>query len=310
MTTLAEAPPEPRKRDHVARARSDRTTVYLLLLPALMPVVVLSVIPLLRGIYLGFTDARAGRNVDTNFTGIENYRELVNDDLFWSAFRIGLVWSFTVTILQFVLALGLALLLNQPLRFRGFGRVMALVPWAMPPVIVGIMWRLVYHPDAGLLNEVLYRGGAESLQHNWLGDFNTALPAVILVGIWSGMPQTTIVLLAGLQGVPRELHEAAAVDGASTWQRFRSVTLPSLMPVIIAITTLDFIWNFNSFGLVYVLTAGGPGGRTMLPMLFAYEEAFRYGNYGYAAALGNVMVVIIVALLAVYLRRRLREANA
>jgi multiple sugar transport system permease protein len=124
------------------------------------------------------------------------------------------------------------------------------------------------------------------------------------------MPQTTIVLLAGLQGVQRELHEAAAVDGATTWQRFRNVTMPALMPVVVAITTLDFIWNFNSFGLVYVLTAGGPGGKTMLPMLFAYEEAFRYGNYGYAAALGNVMVLIIVAFLAVYLRRRLREANA
>ncbi|GLI02984.1 carbohydrate ABC transporter permease [Phytohabitans aurantiacus] len=309
MTTLAEAP-SANKPDYKARARSDRTTIYLLLLPALLPIVVLSVIPLMRGIYLGFTDARAGRNVDTNFTGVENYRELMNDDLFWSAFRIGLVWAFAVTILQFVLAFGLALLLSQPLKFRGFARVMALVPWAMPPVIVGIMWRLVYHPDAGLLNEVLYRGGAEGLQHNWLGDFSTALPAVIMVGVWSGMPQTTIVLLAGLSGVPRELHEAAAVDGATAWQRFRSVTVPSLMPVIVAITSLDFIWNFNSFGLVYVLTAGGPGGRTMLPMLFAYEEAFRYGNYGYAAALGNVMVVIIVALLAVYLRRRLREANA
>ncbi|MEV4619187.1 sugar ABC transporter permease [Asanoa sp. NPDC049573] len=312
MTVMVEdAPPElsPNARRR-AKARSDRTTVYLLLFPALVPVVVLSVYPLLRGIYLGFTDARAGRNVDTSFTGIDNYRELVGDDLFWRAFQIGLIWALTVTILQFLLALGLALLLDQPLRFRGFGRVMALVPWAMPPVIVGIMWRLVYHPDAGLLNEVLHRLGADGLRHNWLGDFGTALPAVIIVGIWAGMPQTTIVLLAGLQGVQRELHEAAAVDGASAWQRFRGVTLPALMPVIVAITTLDFIWNFNSFGLVYVLTAGGPGGRTMLPMLFAYEEAFRYGNYGYAAALGNVMVLIIVAFLAVYLRRRLREANA
>jgi multiple sugar transport system permease protein len=311
VTTLTEAPPEATPNEsRRARARSDRATIYLLLFPALVPVVVLSVVPLLRGIYLGFTDARAGRNVDTSFTGVENYQELLNDDLFWGAFRVGLVWAFTVTILQFLLGMGLALLLNQPLRFRGFSRVMALVPWAMPPVIVGIMWRLVYHPDAGLVNELLYRAGAEDLQHNWLGDFATALPAVIIVGVWAGMPQTTIVLLAGLQGVQRELHEAAAVDGATTWQRFRNVTMPALMPVVVAITTLDFIWNFNSFGLVYVLTAGGPGGKTMLPMLFAYEEAFRYGNYGYAAALGNVMVLIIVAFLAVYLRRRLREANA
>jgi multiple sugar transport system permease protein len=290
--------------------RSDRTAVYFLLLPSLIPVIALSVFPLLRGMYLGFTDAKAGRNVEVHFTGFENYLELLKDDLFWGSFKVGLAWAFGVTILQFLLALGLALLLNQNLRFRGVARVLALVPWAMPPVVVGILWRLVYHPDAGLLNEGLYRLGLDSLRTNWLGDFTTALPAVILVGVWAGMPQTTVVLLAGLQGVAKELHEAAAVDGASAWQRFRNVTLPGIMPVVIAITSLDFIWNFNSFGLVYVLTQGGPGGKTMLPMLFAYEEAFRYGEYGYAAAMGNVMVLIIVALLALYLRRRLREANA
>ncbi|MFI9644034.1 carbohydrate ABC transporter permease [Micromonospora sp. NPDC051925] len=288
---------------------SDKLTIYLLLLPSLLPIMVLSVFPLVRGMYLGFTDARAGRNTDISFTGLDNYRELLGDELFWNSFQVGLIWAVGVTVLQFVLALGLALLLNQRLRFRGVARVLAVVPWAMPPVVVGILWKLVYHPDAGLLNEFFYRIGAEGLRTNWLGDFSTALPAVIVVGVWAGMPQTTVVLLAGLQGVPPELHEAAAVDGASSWHRFRTVTLPALAPVIVAITSLDFIWNFNSFGLVYVLTAGGPGGKTMLPMLFAYEEAFRYGNYGYAAALGNVMVVIIVALLAVYLRRRLREAN-
>ncbi|GAA1370980.1 carbohydrate ABC transporter permease [Catellatospora chokoriensis] len=309
MTATTTAPAPAATTPAPARRGSDRATIYLLLLPSLLPIVLLSVFPLVRGIYLGFTDARAGRNVEVAFNGLANYRELLTDDLFWGAFRIGLLWAFGVTALQFLLGLGLALLLNQPLRFRGLARVLSLVPWAMPPVVVGILWRLVYHPDAGLLNELLYQVGADGLRTNWLGDFSTALPAVIIVGVWAGMPQTTVVLLAGLQGVPKELHEAAAVDGATAWQRFRRVTLPALMPVIVAITSLDFIWNFNSFGLVYVLTAGGPGGKTMLPMLFAYEEAFRYGNYGYAAALGNVMVVIIVALLAVYLRRRLREVN-
>jgi multiple sugar transport system permease protein len=142
---------------------------------------------------------------------------------------------------------------------------------------------------------------------NWLGDFSTALPAVIVVGVWAGMPQTTITLLAGMQAIDTSLHEAAAVDGAGTWRRFWHVTLPGLRPVIVAITSLDFIWNFNSFGLVYVMTAGGPGGQTMLPMLFAYNEAFRYGNFGMAAAMGNVMVVLIVALLLFYLRSQLRR---
>ena len=124
------------------------------------------------------------------------------------------------------------------------------------------------------------------------------------------MPQTTITLLAGLQSVPTELHEAAAIDGASAWRRFWHVTLPALRPVIVAITTLDLIWNFNSFALVFVLTAGGPGGTTMLPMLFAYNEAFRYGNFGYAAAMGNVMVVVIAIFLFLYLRGQMRSRNS
>lgn len=287
--------------------RLSRNPALLLLLPALLPILVLSVYPLLRGIYLGFTDARFGFNLETSFTGLENYRTMLDDDLFWSSFRIGLIWTVSVTGIQFFLALGLALLLNLKLRGRWLTRTLAVVPWAMPPVVVGIMWSLVYRPDAGLLNEVLYRLGLENLGANWLGEFDTALPAVILVGVWAGMPVTTVVLLAALQGVPRELHEAAAVDGATGWARFRSITWPHLQGVVVAITTLNAIWNFNSFDLVYVLTQGGPGGKTTLPMLFAYDEAFKQGNYGYAAALGNVMVLIVLAVILVYLRRRLKE---
>jgi multiple sugar transport system permease protein len=132
---------------------------------------------------------------------------------------------------------------------------------------------------------------------------------VILVGVWAGMPQTTVALLAGLQSIRDELHEAAAVDGATTWQRFRTITLPQLKPVIIAITTLDFIWNFNSFGLVYVLTEGGPAGKTQLPMLFGYSQAFEYGEFGYAAALGSAMVLVISGVLVFYLWGRLKEAK-
>lgn len=283
--------------------------MWIMLVPSLVPIVVLSVYPLLRGIWLGFTDARAGLNVTTAFNGLENYRELLGDGMFLSSFRIGLVWALSVTVIQFVLAMGLALLLDLKLRGRWLARTLAVVPWAMPPVVVGIMWSLVYRPDAGLLNEVLYRLGLQEVGINWLGQFSTALPAVIVVGVWAGLPVTTIVLLAALQGIPRDLYEAGAVDGTSGWARFRYLTLPQLRGVIVAITTLNFVWNFNSFDLVYVLTRGGPGGRTMLPMLFAYEEAFRYGNFGYAAALGNVMVVIILGLLFVYLRRRMREAT-
>lgn len=299
----ATRPTAPKRKSFLGLDRDG----LLLAVPALIPVVLFSMYPLLRGIYLGFTDAEAGRNSETAFTGFENYSQLLGDSYFWDSFRIGLIWAFGVTILQFFASLGLALLLNQKLRLRWLARTLALVPWAMPPVVIGIMWRLVYHPNAGILNSTLKDLGIIDSNVEWLSSLSLALPAVIVVGVWSGMPQTTVVLLAGLQSVSEELKEAAAVDGAGPWQRFRNVTWPALRPIVTAMTTLDFIWNFNSFSLVYVLTEGGPGGSTRLPMLFAYEEAFRYGNYGYAAALGNAMVLVIAVFVVIYLRRRYRE---
>ncbi|CAM5727932.1 Sugar ABC transporter permease OS=Streptomyces tendae OX=1932 GN=GUR47_31545 PE=3 SV=1 [Streptomyces tendae] len=278
---------------------------WFLVLPALIPILVLSVGPLLYGVLLAFTDAQSGRTEPTEWIGALNFQDLLHDTLFWESFRIGLVWAVGVTVPQFLLALGLALLLDQNLRLRWLARALAIVPWAMPEVVVGIMWRLVYNADAGILNETLRDLGLGD-GHDWLSGLGTALPAVIVVGVWAGMPQTTVALLAGLQNTPRELHEAAAVDGAGAWRRFRTVTWPALRPVALAITALNLIWNFNSFALVYVLTNGGPGGRTRLPMLFAYEEAFHYGQFGYAAAMGCVLVAVISLVLAVFLVGRLR----
>ncbi|MER7153306.1 carbohydrate ABC transporter permease [Streptomyces lydicus] len=305
--TLTSAPR--RSAPAVSRATGVRRDhgAWFLVLPALIPILVLSLGPLLYGIGLAFTDAQSGRSQATGFVGLLNFSDLFQDTLFWDSFRIGLVWAFGVTVPQFFLALGLALLLNLDLRLRWLARALAIIPWAMPEVVVGIMWRLVYHPDAGVLNETLRDLGLSGADgRDWLSGLATALPAVVLVGVWAGMPQTTVTLLAGLQNVPRELHEAAAMDGAGAWRRFRAVTWPALRPVALAVTALSFIWNFNSFALVFVLTDGGPGGRTRLPMLFAYEEAFRYGQFGYAATMGLAMVAVISVLLALYLVGRLK----
>ena len=293
-----------------ARVTRRNATVAALpyLIPTLLPVIAFSVVPLVAGVALGFTDARLGVNSVISFNGIDNYVDLAGDTLFIRSLGVGLVWAFAVTGLQFVLSLGLALILNSRPRFGGAVRVIALIPWAIPPVIIAMLWILVLDPRYGALNAVLGGLGLPD-GTNWLGSVGTALPSVIVVGVWAGMPMTTITLLAGLQGVPTELHEAAQLDGAGGWQRFRAVTLPALMPVVLAITTLDFIWNFNSFALVYVLTAGGPGGLTMLPLLFAYNEAFRYGEFGTASAMGNVMVVLLAVLLVVYLRFQQKGAR-
>lgn len=304
---VATVPTARAERGGRSLAARNRRMTLLLLLPSLIPVLIFSVYPLLNGIWLGFTDAAAGYDVRFSYNGLDNYRRLVHDSLFWESFKIGLIWAVSVTVLQFLLALGLALLLNSGLRLQWLVRPLALVPWAMPSVVVAVLWKLIYLPDAGILNAFLRGTHLTDHNINWLGDFTLALPAVVLVGVWAGMPQTTIALLAGLQATSADLHEAAALDGAGAWQRFVAVTWPALKPVVIAITSLDFVWNFNSFGLVYVLTEGQHG--TMLPTLFAYQRAFKNGEFGYASALGNAMVLVIMAILGVYLWRQLRQVN-
>ncbi|MGF0116949.1 carbohydrate ABC transporter permease [Promicromonospora sp. Marseille-Q5078] len=296
-----------RRRGGLEKGR--RREAAALVMPSLLPILVLSVAPLVMGIALAFTDARLVRHPDYQFVGVDNFVRLADNSFFWDSFRIGMIWAVSVTVLQLVLALGLAQLLNSGLRLQGLTRVLALIPWAMPPVVVAIMWKMIYSPNAGPLNAFLGSLGLPD-DINWLADFSTALPAVIVVGVWVGMPQTTVTLLAGLQQIPGELHEAASMDGAGAWRRFTAVTWPSLRPIIASITSLNFIWNFNSFSLVYVLTEGGPGGRTMLPMLFTYLEAFKNRNIGYAAAMGVVLVVVVVLLLAVYLRSQFSDDRA
>ena len=276
-----------------------------LLLPAFIPILIFSVAPLAQGIYLGFTNYELGGGT-ARFVGFENFRFMLTDYLFWDSFKVGAIWTAAVTVGEVVLGFILAMLLNAKLPGQTLARILVLAPWAIPPVIKGLMWRLIYHPDAGLLNNTLRGLGILDQPISWLTSYTWALPAVIIVGIWASLPTTTIVLLAGLQSMPKELREAAAIDGASSWEQFRNVTLPLMRPVLTSIAALQMMWNFNSFGLVFVLTEGGPSGSTRLPMLFAYEEAFQFGNLAYSSALGTAMVIVIGLVLVFYLRSQYR----
>ena len=278
-------------------------------LPAFVPLVVLSVIPLTKGVWTAFTDLQAGFNFHTKFIGIDNFTRLMGDSLFWQSFKIGIVWALSVTLLSLVLGFGLALLLNQDLRFLGLMRVLSLVPWAMPPVIVAVMWSILLNPAIGPVESIFKFFHIPGGKTNWLGDFNTAFPTVVLIGAWVGMPIITVSVLAALQGIPKEMIEAATIDGANSWQRFRFITLPAVQAITTALVALNIIWNFNSFGLVFVLTAGGPGGKTFMPALFVYNEAFKYGNFGYAAAMGVVMMLAVLGMLGVYLKSRSRHGE-
>jgi multiple sugar transport system permease protein len=278
-----------------------------LLFPVILLVSVFSLIPLLRGIYLGFTDYRLGDPI--SFNGFDNYVQLFNDEYFWSSFKIGMVWTVVVTALQISLGLGLALLLNTKIRFKSLYTILILIPWATPPIIRGILWRQMYEPTTGAVNILLMDMKIISAPVNWLASFEYVIPAVIVAGVWGEISKAAIFLLAGLQTISNDLYEAAKIDGAGLWKQFRHITLPVLRPVLASIISLTFMWNFNTFGIVWVLTQGGPGGMTRLPMLAAYEEGFKYGYIGYAAAIGNVMVIILSLILFMYIRVQLRERN-
>jgi multiple sugar transport system permease protein len=232
---------------------------------------------------------------------------MLQDRYFWRSFIVGFIWTFTVTIGQIIFGLGLALLLNEKFKFNSLTRILILIPWAMPPVIRGIMWRFIYDTDAGVLNYFFISAGIFDTPINWLNSFTYTIPAIIVVGLWGEIPKSAVFLLAGLKTIPKDLYESAKLDGANSWQEFRQITIPMLKPILAAIVSLSFMWNFNTFGLVWVLTQGGPGGTTRLPMLAAYEEAFRYGNVGYAAAIGNVMIIAISIVLYFYLKKQFKE---
>lgn len=292
------------KKKHTIYSKKEIGQIQLLF-PVILLVSVFSLFPLLRGIYLGFTDYRLGDPI--SFNGLDNYVQLFNDEYFWSSFKIGMIWTLVVTALQVSLGLGLALLLNNKIKFVAFYTVLILIPWATPPIIRGILWRQMYEPNAGAVNILLNDFGLISTPINWLTNFEYVIPAVIVAGVWGEISKAAIFLLAGLQTISNDLYEASKIDGAGLWDQFWHITLPVLKPVLAAIISLTFMWNFNTFGIIWVLTQGGPGGMTRLPMLAAYEEGFRYGYIGYAAAIGNVMVIILSVILFMYIRVQLRE---
>jgi len=293
-----------KKKKHTLYSKKELGQIQLLF-PVILLVTVFSLFPLLRGIYLGFTEYRLGDQI--SFNGIDNYVQLFNDEYFWNSFKIGMLWTLIVTALQISLGLGLALLLNSKIKFISFYTVLILIPWATPPIIRGILWRQMYEPNAGAVNILLTDLGLITAPINWLTSFEYVIPAVIVAGVWGEISKAAIFLLAGLQTISNDLYEASKIDGAGLWDQFWHITLPVLKPVLAAIVSLTFMWNFNTFGIIWVLTQGGPGGMTRLPMLAAYEEGFRYGYIGYAAAIGNVMVIILSLMLFMYIRVQLRE---
>ena len=284
----------------------------LFMLPAAIFLLIFLSYPLGLGVWLGFTDTRIGRA--GVFIGLENYQSLWDDSLFWLSVFNTILYTVVASILKFALGLWLALLLNENLPFKAFFRAIVLLPWVVPTVLSAIAFWWIYDAQFSIISWALIKLGVISSNINFLGDMNNARATVIFTNVWRGIPFVAITLLAGLQTISPSLHEAATLDGATSWQRFRFITLPMLSPLIAVVMTFSVLFTFTDFQLIYVLTRGGPLNATHLMATLSFQRAIPGGQLGEGAALAVSMVPFLLgAILFSYFglqRRRWQQGGA
>jgi raffinose/stachyose/melibiose transport system permease protein len=267
---------------------------FYFVLPALILYVVFFIIPNVSGIGLAFTDWSSYRS-EINFIGLDNFRRIFSpDEAYMTYISNTFVFTISTSIVKLVLGLALALLLNQGIkRFVHLYRMMVFLPAVLPILVVALIFRSILNPATGLLNTFLRGIGADALASPWLVDPRIALGSVIGVDTWRGVGYIMVILLAGLQTIPREYYEAAEVDGANAWSRLRHITLPLLMPAIVVVTVLNVLYGLRVFDIVYALTNGGPGYATEV-LATGIFRAFAQGLYGLGTAINSLLFVILI----------------
>ena len=266
---------------------------YALVAPVALLLVGLVGYPLFYAVYVSFTNMVVGGGGD--WIGLANFRYLAGSPVFASAIRNTIVLVVVSDAFKLAIGLGLALLVNERIPIRGLFRSFLMLPWAMPAFVAFLTWRVLYQPIGGGINLVLTNTGLYPEIVDWLGQRSTAMPAVIAASVWRGFPFWFISILAGLQNIPAELYEAARVDGANAWQRFRAVTWPGIKRVVIITTLLSSIWTANSFESVWLLTQGGPSDATMVFPVLAYF-GMQTQRIGEAAAVSVAMLPALLIL--------------
>lgn len=287
----------------IGRISETKYWAYLMILPGLLLVSVVIFYPVISGIWLSFHKYNLLRpKAGQPWVGLEQYQALINDPIFWTSLKNTFLFGFGNVILPLTLGMIAALALNHITRGRTVFRTLLLMPWFMPSVVAGHMWALLLDSRLGVVNDLLVKIGIIDSYHAWFADPNTAMIAVLIVGLWRGFPFFALLLLAGLQSIPTELYEAGSVDGANPLQKYRSITLPLLTPIILVSVTLRTIAVINSPDLFIILTGGGPGRTTHVLSFYAFNTAFSAFDFGYAATISTVMLLIVTIFIIIYMR--------
>ncbi len=295
-----------------ARARRRLSTsafAFLLNSPALLAIILLVGYPIAYSFWISLHRYNLKRPNLFRFIGLSNYAEIVGSPEFWSALRITVTFTGLAVLLVVAFAILVALLLNEPFPGRGLVRTLILVPWAIPPVVNGLMWQWIYDSNVGALNGLLVSVGATHEYRGWLSDPTYALLALVSAHVWNLLPLAVILLLAALQGIPSDLYDAGRVDGSNAWNLFVHVTLPWLAQPLLIVLVLQTMYAIRVFDVIYVLTAGGPGTSTTTLTWKTFLETFQNLDFGLGNAYAYTISLITLALALVYFRMLYRRGE-
>lgn len=309
-------------RGRVRQLLDKHWYAWAMVLPTVLVLGVLVIAPLLQGIYQSFTNLNESNNRDVvctktlgggqecvdnpdgaHWVGLHNYVELLTGGHgnFWMLFVNTVVWTASCVALHYLVGLGLAVLLNRNFRGRSLYRVLLIVPWAVPAFVSAFAWKFLFNPRFGIINSTLSGVGLDPV--DWFNHRWTAMFAAIVTNVWLGVPFMMVALLGGLQSIPADLYEAAEMDGATPWQRFRHVTLPGLRPVSSTVVLLGTIWTFNMFPIIFFVTGGEPAGETEILVTGAFRAAFEgLRNYSLAATYGVLILSMLIVYAGIYRR--------
>lgn len=287
-----------------------RKRLWLFVLPSMFLILVVAIYPLLWMVYTSFSNMYLPRAHRAVFIGLGNYAKVMSEQYMLNSLQVTALFVIGAVILELVLGMGLALLLNTRIRGRSFFRAAFILPLMVPPIVSAMNWKALLHPTYGAINYYLRVVFGEGLVGDWLANRTTALPSLIVVDAWQWTPFMALVLLAGLQTLPEEQFEAAQIDGATSWQQFWNITIPLMRNVIMAALLVRMIDALKLFDLVYAMTEGGPGIATETLSFLVYKTGMKYFQMGQAAAFGIIYLVGVTALAIVVHRNLRREREA
>lgn len=283
-------------------ATRNAPVAWLLLAPMLIIMLTVTGFPLVNTLWLAFTDASlTGRGYDGSWVGFDNFLYILNDRKFRAALGATLHFSVFSVGIEVVLGVLVALLLNQEFKGRAIVRALLILPWALPTIVNAMMWRLIYNPDFGALNALLVQTGLMADYRSWLGDPKLAMNMIVIADVWKNYPLIALIVLGALQTIPRDLYEAAALDGAGAWTRFWRVTMPGILGALSVALILRSIEAFKVFDIIYVMTRGGPADKTKTVSFFVYQESFSFLRAGSGAAYALAVTAISGVMIALYI---------